>query len=231
MRVYVAGSTKGVSRVQVVMAEVRRGGHEITFDWTGAEGEIRDNQADWANDLRRATELSGLERDAVLTADALVLVAPPANVAGLGCWMEVGIALGRQIPVLLVDGPRESLFWYLPNVYRTGLSLLLGALDHVQSQPESVLEEAERLVGGARADSYGHPAEHSTRVAGAWRSVFGWDVDAYRVNLAMALFKVARAAAGAHRDSLVDVAGYSRTAEAVLAREGAQGFQDLGPSR
>lgn len=94
---------------------------------------------------------------------------------------------------------------------------------------ESVLQEAERLVGGARSQRYGHPAEHSARVAGAWRSVFGWDVDAYRVNLAMAIFKVARAAVGSHRDSLVDVAGYARTAEAVLAREGVHGFEDLSP--
>lgn len=226
MRVYVAGSTKGISRVQHVMAECQRGGHEITFDWTGAEGEIR---ADWSSDIGRANELATVERDAVLSADALVLVAPPKDVAGLGCWTEVGIAIGRPIPVVLVDDPRESVFWYLPNIRRTSLSLLLGTLDMIAMPDESVLEEAERLVVGDRADAYGHPAAHSFRVAGAWRSIFGWDVDAYRVNLAMAIFKVARAAVAPHRDSLVDVAGYSRTAEAVLAREGAQGFQDLGP--
>lgn len=226
MRLYVAGSTKAIPDVRAVIEICRYGGHEITFDWTGEEGEIR---SDWSANGERAAELATLERDAVNTADALVLVAPPEGVPGLGCWTEVGMALGRGIPVLLVGTPRESVFWYLPHVRRTSLSLLLGALYVVAMQGESVLQEAERIVGGARSDSYGHPAEHSSRVAGAWRSLFGWDVDAYRVNLAMAIFKVARAVVAPHRDSLVDVGGYARTAEAVLAREGAQGFQDLGP--
>lgn len=92
---------------------------------------------------------------------------------------------------------------------------------------ESVLQEAERIVNGARADSYGHPADHSSVVADLWRAAFGWEADAYRVNLAMALFKIARADVGRSRDSLVDVCGYARTAEATLARAGADGFTDL----
>jgi hypothetical protein len=132
-------------------------------------------------------------------AESFTFGLPPAEAKGL--WLEAHAALcrGEEIP------------------------------EPQQTKSESVLGEAERLVSGARATSYGHPAEHSSRVAGAWRSVFGWDVDAYRVNLAMAIFKVARAAVGPHRDSLVDVAGYARTAEAVLAREGVRGFKDLTP--
>lgn len=96
---------------------------------------------------------------------------------------------------------------------------------------ESVLAEAERIVNGARSRSYGHPADHADLVARLWGAAFGWDTDAYQVNLAMILFKLARADVGRGRDSLVDIAGYSRTAEAVLAREGAEGFEDLDQPR
>lgn len=41
MRVYVAGRTTDIERVRSVIAAVEKAGHEITFDWTGSEGEIR----------------------------------------------------------------------------------------------------------------------------------------------------------------------------------------------
>lgn len=97
---------------------------------------------------------------------------------------------------------------------------------------ETILETAARLVDGDRGEAYGHPAEDFERTAGAWRALFGWDVDARRVALAMCCVKLSRLIQSPdHRDSVIDLGGYARTYEAVLAREGVRGFLDLGASR
>jgi hypothetical protein len=41
VKVYVAGRTTDLDRVREVMNALREEGHEITFDWTGPDGEIR----------------------------------------------------------------------------------------------------------------------------------------------------------------------------------------------
>lgn len=123
-------------------------------------------------------------------------------------------------------------------VYRIALS---SGLDMTQLLPvkaptkyqppsgETVLETAARLVDGDRGDTYGHPVHDFERTAGAWRALFGWEVDARRVALAMICVKLSRLVQTPdHRDSVVDTGGYARTYEAVAAREGAPGFRDLG---
>lgn len=111
MRVYVAGRTKDVGTVQRVQSMVRGVGHEITFNWTGVEGEIRDS---WASDPTRAREISSLERDAVRDADMLVLVWHEHG--GLGALIETGMALAQGKRVIVYGVPRESVFWYAPGV-------------------------------------------------------------------------------------------------------------------
>lgn len=41
MRVYVAGSSRRPERARKVIKDIEGAGHEITFDWTGPEGELR----------------------------------------------------------------------------------------------------------------------------------------------------------------------------------------------
>ena len=131
--------------------------------------------------------------------------------------------------VVVLPGWRDSAGARLEVVVAQGLGKpVLRFRDLQPIARETVLEEAGRLVEGARSNSYGHPADHAQKVAEMWAATFGWKADAYRVNIAMILFKIARADVGRSRDSLVDIAGYARTAEAVMAREGEQGFTDLG---
>lgn len=83
----------------------------------------------------------------------------------------------------------------------------------------TILEEAAKATGGDRPGEYGHPLDHfqltvdlvNARFASKLREPFtveDWPI-------VMVLDKLARHAHRRQRDSLVDVAGYARTAEMV----------------
>lgn len=113
MRIYVAGRTSEIEKVQMVQERLKAHGHDITFDWTSEEeGEVR---ADWSAYPGRAAEISGLERRAIEAADAVVLVGygcDEQSRGGLGCFIEVGMALALETPVVIWGPARESVFWY-----------------------------------------------------------------------------------------------------------------------
>jgi len=114
MRVYIASKGPDIDLCRGVQAMVLAAGHEITFDWTGPDGEFRD---DWSEHPERARALSTRERDAVRSANVLVLCTTEPT-GGLGCWIETGMALALNIPVIVLGPARESVFWYLPQVER-----------------------------------------------------------------------------------------------------------------
>jgi hypothetical protein len=90
-----------------------------------------------------------------------------------------------------------------------------------QPTAETILGEADRLVGGDRGDDYGHPYEDFSKTAGAWESLFGWPCSPAQVALAMIVVKLSRLQVTPQkRDSIVDIAGYARTYEMVLEYEG-----------
>lgn len=86
---------------------------------------------------------------------------------------------------------------------------------------ETILEEAERLVGGARRQHYGPPNENFERIAGAWSAYLGINVTPLDVCCLMIMLKVARIRTGGsyHRDSAVDAAGYARLLEILSEGE------------
>lgn len=78
----------------------------------------------------------------------------------------------------------------------------------------TVLEEAAAIVGGARKDVYGPPAQEFPRMAKMWSLVLNTEVTAQQVCLCMIAMKLMRSAVSpGHRDSLVDIAGYARILE------------------
>lgn len=117
MRVYVAGRIRYIRQVRAAQAAVLSAGHKLTFDWTGPEGETRH---DWSEAPQKARRLSERERQAVLTSHVVVLVGHGCEEGGggLGCFIEVGIALATGISVIVYGPARESVFWYMPNVTR-----------------------------------------------------------------------------------------------------------------
>lgn len=93
-----------------------------------------------------------------------------------------------------------------------------GDGDSVES--ESILEEAERLVVGARGADYGHPSEDFGRTAKMWTAILGHPVTAADVALCMVALKLSREVNRPKRDNRVDAAGYLLTLEMVRQREG-----------
>lgn len=115
-RVYVAGSTRDVENVNAVQSVARAFGCEITFDWTGAEGEIR-TDGSWDTAAEKGAEIATREIAACVDADLVILLSPP-NGGGLGCWIEMGAALASGAEVWVVDPRRDSVFWQHPAVTR-----------------------------------------------------------------------------------------------------------------
>ena len=136
MRVYVAGSTSDVKRVNVVQRHVRAVGWTITFDWTGAEGEIR-TDGSWDTVPERGATIAVREIESCRIADLTIVLCPPA---GLGCWIEMGATLATGGAVWVVEPHRDSVFWQHPNVRRFGT---LGAV-------LDALEDEARAVGSRR---------------------------------------------------------------------------------
>jgi hypothetical protein len=82
--------------------------------------------------------------------------------------------------------------------------------------PESILEEAGRLVHGDRHEDYGHPLDDFTRTATMWGAILGGPVSAEQVALCMIGVKISRLCNSPKRDSMVDVAGYVETLAMVI---------------
>lgn len=75
-----------------------------------------------------------------------------------------------------------------------------------------------------RQENYGHPYDNFNHIANLWSALFGWDVQATDVALAMVLLKLSRLyRTPGHEDSATDVAGYieaySMVTRAIRERE------------
>lgn len=78
---------------------------------------------------------------------------------------------------------------------------------------ESVLNEAERLVHGARNVDYGHPLDDFGRTAKMWTAILGVPITAEQVGLCMCAVKISRQCNRPKRDNMVDLAGYAETVQ------------------
>ncbi len=148
--------------------------------------------------------ISYLSRDVehVVGVDGLVML--PGWQESRGARFEAMIAVGLDKPIFSsVTGERII-------------------LDFAQAVPtdENVLEEANRLVGGARGENYGHPYDDFGRTAAIISAIIGTEVTRHQVPLIMIAVKLSRHCNKPKRDNIVDIAGYARTAEMVAERAG-----------
>lgn len=81
---------------------------------------------------------------------------------------------------------------------------------YTAASPETILEEAERIVNGPRRKEYGGCLDSFQRIAAKWSITLGVPITPEQVALAMIDLKTCRAMQGFHRDSYVDIAGYAR---------------------
>jgi nucleoside 2-deoxyribosyltransferase len=90
-------------------------------------------------------------------------------------------------------------------------------IDARTGQPwsETVFEEAERIVNGARRWNYGTPLLNHSRTAAMWSAYLGIPVNARDVCILNILQKCSRDRNAPIRDNEVDIAGYARNMELV----------------
>ena len=97
---------------------------------------------------------------------------------------------------------------------------------------ESILEEAQRLIHGARRNSYGHPLDDYSRTAALWSAWLGSQLNqpltAEQAMMLMVLMKLSRERNKHGRDNLVDAVGYLGCVE--LAEEERKARESKGIS-
>lgn len=106
-----------------------------------------------------------------------------------GAWLEINLARALKIPVV----------------------------DAVTLEPwsETVLEEAGRLVHGARGADYGHPARDYERTAAMWSAILGHAVTASEAVRCMIAMKLSRECHKPKRDNRVDICGYAECLDMI----------------
>lgn len=222
MRLYVAGPMSGYPEhnfpaFRKAARLLRDMGHEVTspvemdeasgFDASTAPN-VEAGSAEWAKFLARDVIVIAGDVEGVVVIDGWE--------QSRGAALEVHVAreLGKHVYRIEHD------YSYSRN-YEPTLVPVKAPTKYQPPHNENVLEEAARIVGGDRGDDYGHPGDDFARTAGAWRSLFGWDVTPAQVALAMVVVKLSRLQeTPGKRDSIVDIAGYARTYEMVLDRDG-----------
>lgn len=118
MRIYVAGRTCMLDKVERVQQLVCAAGHELTYDWTAnvrAEGgSAREKHVPH----ERQVQYANADRKGVLEADCTIVVCGPEL---CGTLIECGLALSMcdMASVILYGIPeKESVFFELPEVRR-----------------------------------------------------------------------------------------------------------------
>lgn len=81
---------------------------------------------------------------------------------------------------------------------------------------ETILEEAERIVGGERQEQYGDVRESFIHISELWSAYLGKQLSVFDVAHLMMLLKISRNSHNIKRDNLTDVCGYARCAEKLL---------------
>ena len=79
-----------------------------------------------------------------------------------------------------------------------------------------VLDEAKKIIGGERQDSYGSPKDNFQRIAKLWSIYIGKELTDIDVANMMILMKVARHKSGKFKlDNFIDICGYAALAAEI----------------
>jgi hypothetical protein len=137
--------------------------------------------------------------------DAIDMVMQSGQIVFLKGWeksngakVEYALGEGLGLPMFLAEGG------YCPY----------------PSVPESILDEADRLVVCDRGKDYGHPFHDFSRTGKMWAAILGLEkVEPEQVGLCMIALKMSRLCNSYKRDSLVDIAGYAKTIDMVMDKK------------
>jgi ketosteroid isomerase-like protein len=118
MKIYVSGPVTDTETVQQVQNAVVAGGHELALDWSA---DVSFAKA-YASQPERSAQMAQEELDAVMAADAVLVLASQHD--GRGMFVELGAALTRASRgeldhvVLVGQIHHESVFYFHPLVQR-----------------------------------------------------------------------------------------------------------------
>ena len=109
MKLFVSGKVGEEGATRSIAATLQAAGHELTLDWTQLP-HLKPYMDHQIESKRAALQ----EATAVRDADALVVM---ADRCGKGMYVELGIALGAGVPVVVVTSdPEITMFFQHPNV-------------------------------------------------------------------------------------------------------------------
>ena len=98
---------------------------------------------------------------------------------------------------------------------------------------QSILEEANKLIGGDRNDDYGDKLTNHKNIAALWSIFLRKTITPHDVAMCMALVKVARLMHAHKKDSYLDLAAYAAIAGEIEAKtnKGNRSFESKGERR
>jgi len=121
VKLYVASKFGNREAVRIVQRLLREAGHVVSYDWSSDDSEDVVGQSGCdeftiPNDRAVARQLAIRDFDGIVGADAVIFL--PTEIGGRGCYVESGIALALEIPVIVVGPYFNSIFMYAPGVVR-----------------------------------------------------------------------------------------------------------------
>lgn len=203
---YIAGRMRGLPRFgfdafHAAAADLRSRGWRVT---SPAE---MDEQLGFDPDQPLPADFDladAMKRDieAILRCDTLILLPGWEESEGAKIELTVAQAIGLDIRRYIRDEGQDC-YYLLP-------------LEDV-GKPESVCHEADRLVSEDRGAVYGPPEVDFARTGRIWGAVLGVpDIPPEKVGLCMVGLKMSRLVQTPdHRDSIVDMAGYSKCLDLI----------------
>ena len=82
-----------------------------------------------------------------------------------------------------------------------------------QTKRESIVDEAQEIITGARRQSYGSVEESFKNSALIWSGILGIEITPQQISLCMIGLKLQRESNSHKRDNLVDIIGYTLLSE------------------
>ena len=128
MKVFVSGKLGEEAKVRRFNAQLLGRGHELSLDWTELP-----HLRPYARNRTLANEVATREAQSVASSDVLILL---ADRDGKGMYVELGIALGLGIPVIVLTDDDESTMFYQHSLVTVAATI------------EEVFDELEILSAG-----------------------------------------------------------------------------------
>lgn len=228
MKFYLAARFSRKAELQGYAKRLEAQGHIVTSRWLGQDDE--DSYEKLSPEKARICGEHDVED--VLNADAIINFTEPAGVPSSsrgGRHVELGIAIGVK-KILIAIGLKENVFHWLPNIeWFCTFNSFMSCPEMTEygqfpaPTKESVCAEADRIAGHDRQRDYGHPLDNHQRIAMLWNAFIATRPHAEQAltpidaGLMMILLKVAREMNTHKRDNLVDICGYTKCVEKMIA--------------